>query len=62
MAKRNFTEPEIRGVIRQVDAGRMCIEVAREMGASKHALYAWKAKYGGLRVNEAGNWRRRTGD
>ena len=25
----------------------------REMGVSKHTLYAWKAKYGGLDVNEA---------
>ncbi len=23
------------------------------MGASKHTIYAWKAKYGGLEVNEA---------
>jgi putative transposase len=28
-------------------------DVAREIGVSKHTLYAWKAKYGGLEVNEA---------
>jgi len=53
MAKRTFTESEIIGAIHQVNAGRTCIEVAREVGVSKHTVYAWKAKYGGLSVNEA---------
>ena len=53
MPKRKFTEAEIIAAIHQVDAGRTCIEVAREVGVSKHTLYAWKAKYGGLGVSEA---------
>ena len=28
-------------------------DVARELGASKHMLYAWKAKYGGMDVSQA---------
>lgn len=52
MPKRKFTEAEIIAAIHQVDAGRTCIEVAREVGVSKHTLYAWKAKYGGLGVSE----------
>lgn len=52
MSKRKFTEAEIIAAIHQVDAGRTCIEVAREAGVSKHTIYAWKAKYGGLNVNE----------
>ena len=28
-------------------------EVAREVGVSKHTIYAWKAKYGGMDVSEA---------
>ena len=27
--------------------------MAREVGESKHTIYAWKAKYGGLEVSEA---------
>ena len=27
--------------------------MAREVGVSKHTIYAWKAKYGGMDVNEA---------
>jgi len=53
MPKRKFTEAEIIGAIHQVEAGRTCLEVAREVGVSKHTLYGWKAKYGGLSVNEA---------
>ena len=39
--------------LKQVEAGRGTEDVAREVGVSKHTLYAWKAKYGGLEVNEA---------
>jgi putative transposase len=28
-------------------------DVAREVGVSKHTIYGWKAKYGGLEVSEA---------
>ena len=41
------------GALRQVDAGRKAEDVAREVGVSKHTLYAWKAKYGGMNVSEA---------
>ena len=27
--------------------------MAREQGVSKHTLYAWRAKYGGMDVNQA---------
>jgi len=53
MPKRKFTEAEIIGAIHQVDAGRTYLEVAREVGVSKHTLYARKAKDGGLSVSEA---------
>ena len=47
------TEAEIIGVVKQVEAGRKVEEMAREVGVSKHTVYAWKAKYGGLEVSEA---------
>jgi transposase len=28
--------------------GRKAADVGREMGVSKHTIYAWKAKYGAL--------------
>jgi putative transposase len=39
--------------LKQVEAGRKVEDVAREVGVSKHTIYGWKAKYGGLEVNEA---------
>jgi len=39
--------------LKQLKAGRKAADVGREMGVSKHAVYAWKAQYGGLNVNEA---------
>lgn len=47
------SEAEMIGALKQVEAGRKVEEVAREIGVSKHTIYAWKAKYGGLEVNEA---------
>ena len=35
------------------EAGRKAEDVAREAGVSKHTIYAWKAKYGGMEVSEA---------
>jgi putative transposase len=36
-----------------MEAGRTAVDVAPELGVSKHTIYAWKAKSGGLAVNEA---------
>ena len=53
MRKSKHTEAAIIAALKQVEAGRKVEDVAREVGVSKHTLYAWKAKYGGLEVNEA---------
>jgi putative transposase len=39
--------------LKQLEAGRKAEDVAREVGVSKHTIYAWKAKYGGMEVSEA---------
>jgi putative transposase len=53
MSKSKHTEAQIIGALKQVEAGRTAEDVARECGVSKHTIYAWKAKYGGLEVSEA---------
>ena len=53
MSRSAHTEAQIIGAVKQVEAGRKADEVAREMGVSKHTIYAWKAKYGGMEVSEA---------
>ena len=41
------------GALKQLEAGRKAEDVAREVGVSKHTIYAWKAKYGGMDVSQA---------
>lgn len=40
-------------MLKQLEAGRRAEDVAREVGVSKHTIYAWKAKYGGMDVSQA---------
>jgi len=53
MSKGKHTEAQIIGALKQVEAGRTTEDVARELGVSKHTIYAWRSKYGGMDVNEA---------
>jgi putative transposase len=53
MTLSKHSEAKIIAELKQVEAGRKAEDVAREHGVSKHTIYAWKAKYGGLEVNEA---------
>ena len=53
MSRGKHTEAQMIGALKQMEAGRKAEDVAREMGVSKHTLYAWKAKYGGMDVTEA---------
>jgi putative transposase len=53
MSKGKHSEAQIIAALKQVEAGRKTEEVARELGVSKHTIYGWKAKYGGLDVSEA---------
>jgi len=38
--------------LKQVEEGRTADDVARECGVSKHTIYAWKAKFGGMDASE----------
>jgi putative transposase len=53
MSKGKHSEVEMIGALKQLEAGRTAAEIGREMGVSKHSIYAWKAKYGGMSVGEA---------
>ncbi len=50
MSKRKYSEVEMIGALKQLEAGQGAAEVGRELGVSKHTVYAWKAKYGGMTV------------
>ena len=53
MRKSRFTEQQIIGFIKEVEAGRAVRDLAREQGISEQTFYRWRAKFGGLEVNEA---------
>lgn len=53
MAKRKFTEAEIIAALKRAESGLTYEQVGREMGVSKHTVYAWKSKFGGMSVSEA---------
>jgi putative transposase len=53
MKRTRFTEEQMIGAVKQMEAGRAVPELARELGVSDQTLYNWKAKYSGLQVNEA---------
>jgi putative transposase len=69
MSKSRYTEAQMIGALKQLEAGRKAEDVAREVarslvwvmreaftvwvGVSKHTIYAWKAKYGGMDVSQA---------
>ena len=43
MSRSNHTEAQMIGALKQLEAGRKAEDVAREVGVSKHTIYAWKA-------------------
>jgi putative transposase len=53
MSKSKHSEAQIIAALKQVEAGRAVEGLARELGVSKHTIYAWKSKYGGMDVSEA---------
>jgi putative transposase len=58
MSKTKHTEGEMIGALKQLEAGRRAEDIGREVGVSKHTIYAWKAKYGGMDVSEVQEARR----
>ncbi len=52
MKKTRFTEAQIISILKEYDAGKNVLDLTREHGISKATIYNWKAKYGGMEMNE----------
>jgi putative transposase len=53
MSKGEHIKAQIVAALKRVEAGRATEDVSRELGVSKHTIYAWTSKYGGMDVSEA---------
>jgi putative transposase len=51
--RKQFSEEQIIGILKEADAGAVVTELCRKHGMSSATYYAWKAKYGGLEVSDA---------
>jgi putative transposase len=52
MKKARFTESQIVAAIKKQESGVPTKELCRELGISDATFYNWKAKYGGMEVND----------
>ena len=51
--KKSFTEEQIIGFLKEVDAGIPVKELCRKHGFSEGSYYLWRSKFGGMSVPEA---------
>ena len=52
MKKIKYTEEQIVGILKEVEAGISVVEVCRKYGISDATYYNWKAKYGGMAASD----------
>lgn len=53
MKRKRFTEAQIIGILKEVEAGVSTRDVVRKHGISQQTFYRWKSKYGGMQVSDA---------
>jgi len=53
MKRSKFTEQQIIGILKQAEAGVALADLCRQSGISEGTFYRWRAKFGGMDVNEA---------
>jgi putative transposase len=52
MRKSRFTEAQIVGILKELDAARPAVELARKHGVHINTLRLWRSKYGGLETSD----------
>ena len=52
MKKTRYSEEQIIGILKEVEAGIPITELCRKYGISDATYYNWKARYGGMTTSE----------
>ncbi|WP_132833503.1 IS3 family transposase [Sphingomonas sp. PP-CC-3G-468] len=53
MKRKQFSEEQIIGILKEAEAGAVVTDLCRRHGMSSATYYAWKAKFGGMEVSDA---------
>ena len=53
MERKQFTEEQIIGILKQAEAGGNNQEICRKNGITEQTFYRWRSKYGGMQVSNA---------
>ena len=53
MKRKQFSEEQIIGILKEAEAGAVVTELCRKHGMSGATCYSWKARFGGLEVSDA---------
>ena len=53
MVRKKFTEEQIIGALKQAEAGVRVADLCRQLGISEGTFHRWRAKYGGLEIDDA---------
>lgn len=51
--KKRYTEEQIIGILKRLDAGEDVKLLCREIGVHMQTIYAWRKKFGGMEVSDA---------
>jgi putative transposase len=62
MRKSRFTDEQIIGFLKQVEAGIPVKELGRKAGFSDATFYKWRSKFGGMDVSDARRLRELEGE
>ena len=51
--KKRFTDDQIIGAVKKLEAGMPAKELSRELGVTQQTLYHWKKRFSGMEVADA---------